>query len=101
MTMNATFLTLLRPTPLAGRKELVRTHQNPGHVPVGVGHNKGPLQILAETTFWTPKTAPGSPPALGLPLGAGLAHTKIAQVNAGAEPREEGLGPTVALAVET
>lgn len=46
----------------------MRTHQSLGRVPVGgVGHNKGPLQILAKATFWTRRTAPRSPQRLAGP----------------------------------
>lgn len=84
--MTATFLSPQR------RNELVRTQQSLGHVPVGgVGHNKGPLQILAEATSWTLRTALRAPSSWPAP-GPGLAHTRTARANAGAEPRGEGLG---------
>lgn len=86
MTMTATFLSPQR------RNELVRTQQSLGHVPVGgVGHNKGLLQILAEATSWTLRTALRAPSSWPAP-GPGLAHTRTARANAIEEPRGEGLG---------
>lgn len=93
MPMNATFLSPHR------RKQLVRTHQSLGHVPVGgVGHNKGPLQILLRPLSGHAERLPGVPQLWAGPW-TWPCPTRTARANVGAGPSGEGLGPAVALAV--
>lgn len=55
------------------------------------GRSEGP-DPSCEVIFWTPRRAPRGPPALGLSLGAGLAHTRTARAKTAAEWGEQALG---------
>lgn len=59
--------------------------------PCPCGRNEGP-DPSCEVISWTPRKAPWGPPALGLSLGAGLAHARTARAKTGAECGEQALG---------
>lgn len=76
--MNRTVLTPLRPTPLPGGKELVRTIKAQAMSWGRSDHIKGP-DPGCEVTFWTPGSSWG-PSA----LSPGLAHAGATGARAGA-----------------